>query len=62
MVWKYIKALRKEGYDIRSSPKTGYILDAYPDRVDPDELQKILKNQSYWKGHQVLFRACFYQR
>ncbi|WP_207205259.1 biotin--[acetyl-CoA-carboxylase] ligase [Methanolobus psychrotolerans] len=43
MVWKYIKALRKDGYDIRSSPKIGYILDAYPDRVDPDELKKIMR-------------------
>jgi birA, biotin-[acetyl-CoA-carboxylase] ligase region len=43
MVWKYVRNLRKEGYDIRSSPKTGYILDAYPDRIDPDELKTILK-------------------
>ncbi|MDI3485441.1 MAG: BirA family transcriptional regulator [Methanolobus sp.] len=43
MVWKYIKALRKEGYDVRSSPKTGYILDSCPDKIDPDMLQSILK-------------------
>jgi birA, biotin-[acetyl-CoA-carboxylase] ligase region len=43
MVWKYIKALRKEGYDVRSSPKTGYILDSCPDKVDPEMLQNILK-------------------
>ncbi len=43
MVWKYIKALRKEGFDIRSSPKTGYILDSSPDRIDPGELKKILQ-------------------
>ncbi|WP_340820726.1 biotin--[acetyl-CoA-carboxylase] ligase [Methanolobus sp. WCC4] len=42
MVWKYIRTLRKEGYDIRSSPKTGYILDAAPDRIDPEELKTIL--------------------
>lgn len=43
MVWKYIRALRKEGYDIRSSPKIGYTLDAYPDRIDSDELGTILR-------------------
>lgn len=43
MVWKYIKALRKEGFDIRSSPKTGYILDSFPDRIDQEELKLILK-------------------
>jgi BirA family biotin operon repressor/biotin-[acetyl-CoA-carboxylase] ligase len=43
MVWKYIKALRKEGYDVRSSPKTGYILDSCPDKIDPEMLQNILK-------------------
>ncbi|MDG6243501.1 MAG: biotin--[acetyl-CoA-carboxylase] ligase [Methanolobus sp.] len=43
MVWKYVKALRKEGYHVRSSPKTGYILDAYPDRIDPDELRQLLR-------------------
>lgn len=42
MVWKYVRGLRKEGYDIRSSPKTGYILDAYPDKIDPEELKTIL--------------------
>lgn len=43
MVWKYVRALRREGYDIRSSPKTGYILDSCPDKIDPDELRGILK-------------------
>ena len=43
MVWKYVRALRKEGYDIRSSPKTGYILDSCPDKIDPEMLQGILK-------------------
>ncbi len=43
MVWKYIKALRKEGYDVRSSPKTGYILDSCPDKIDPEMLQNIIK-------------------
>ncbi|WP_245747988.1 biotin--[acetyl-CoA-carboxylase] ligase [Methanolobus profundi] len=43
MVWKYIRGLRREGYDIRSSPKTGYILDACPDIIDPVELKGLLK-------------------
>lgn len=43
MVWKYVKALRKEGYDVRSSPKTGYILESCPDRIYPDRLKRILK-------------------
>lgn len=43
MVWKYVRNLRREGYDIRSSPKIGYILDACPDRIDPDELKMILE-------------------
>ncbi len=39
MVWKYIKALRKDGYHISSSPRTGYVLATYPDIIDVDELE-----------------------
>ncbi|WMW25551.1 biotin--[acetyl-CoA-carboxylase] ligase [Methanolobus sediminis] len=53
MVWKYIKALRKEGYDVRSSPKTGYILDSCPDKIDPEMLQVILKTSLF--GNDVLY-------
>ena len=43
MIWKYIKSLAKEGYEIESSPKIGYMLRSVPDRLYPDTIQMGLK-------------------
>ncbi|MDW7731632.1 MAG: biotin--[acetyl-CoA-carboxylase] ligase [Methanolobus sp.] len=39
MVWKYIKEIRKDGYDIQSSPKVGYTLRSSPDRLYPEQIR-----------------------
>ena len=43
MVWKYIKSLTKEGYEIESSTRKGYILRSVPDLLYPDAIQMGLK-------------------
>jgi len=39
MVWKYISSLKEGGYEIESSPKTGYILKVVPDMLYPEEIK-----------------------
>ena len=39
-VWKWIKALRKEGYVIKGSTKKGYFFAGSPDRLFPEEIYK----------------------
>lgn len=38
-VWKHIKKLRERGYDIKATPRNGYILVARPDKLISAELQ-----------------------
>jgi BirA family biotin operon repressor/biotin-[acetyl-CoA-carboxylase] ligase len=42
-IWKHIRALRKEGYDIDSKPKIGYRLVAPPDLLLPYEVEDGLR-------------------
>ncbi len=42
-VWKHIKALREEGYDISSSTNRGYCLTAPPDKITEYEIKTGLK-------------------
>lgn len=37
-IWKYINALREEGYEIASSTNKGYILEASPERLDAHKI------------------------
>lgn len=37
-IWKYIKALREEGYEIGSSTNKGYILESCPERLDAEKV------------------------
>ncbi|MBN2110579.1 MAG: biotin--[acetyl-CoA-carboxylase] ligase [Methanosarcinaceae archaeon] len=39
MVWKYIREIRKDGYDIQSSPKVGYMLKSSPDMLYPEQIK-----------------------
>jgi BirA family biotin operon repressor/biotin-[acetyl-CoA-carboxylase] ligase len=39
MVWKYIKAIKAEGYNIHSTPKVGYMLQSSPDILIPDDIK-----------------------
>ena len=43
MVWKYIKSLQADGYEIESSPKRGYVLKSVPQFLYPEEIQMGLK-------------------
>lgn len=45
MVSKYIKNIKDEGYEIRSSPKIGHTLISSPDILIPDEIKKGLKTK-----------------
>lgn len=45
MVWKYIKSLKYDGYDITSSTKTGYVLNSSPDLLYPEEIQNGLRTK-----------------
>ena len=45
MVWKYIKSLKDDGYDITSSTKTGYVLRSSPDLLYPEEIQTGLQTR-----------------
>lgn len=42
-IWKYIKALREDGYEIESRTKKGYMLISRPDNIDFDQMQKDLQ-------------------
>lgn len=37
-VWKYIQALREEGYEVDARPRAGYRLVAVPDKLYPEEV------------------------
>ncbi len=39
MVWKYIKSLQADGYEIESSPKRGYVLMSVPQLLYPEEIK-----------------------
>ncbi len=52
-VWKYIKALRAEGYQIDSAPGKGYSLKSAPDTLSPNEVRESLKTRLF--GHQISY-------
>ncbi|MGQ9532743.1 MAG: biotin--[acetyl-CoA-carboxylase] ligase [Desulfotomaculales bacterium] len=39
-VWKWVRALRKEGYHIEGRPRLGYRLVGVPDRLYPEEVRR----------------------
>lgn len=42
-IWKYVKALREDGYEIESRTKKGYMLVSVPDNIDFEQMQKDLQ-------------------
>lgn len=42
-VWKVIKELREEGYEINSATNKGYLLTKSPDIITSDEIKSVLK-------------------
>lgn len=55
-VWKQIKILETEGYEIDSSPKKGYRLNAPPDILSPDEVQPGLKSNIFGRCHYFYYQ------
>ena len=52
-VWKHIKSLREEGYQIDSVTNKGYRLSDCPDLLVPEEVQSNLKSR--WLGQEMKF-------
>ena len=53
-VWKVIKQLQAEGYDIEAVNNRGYMLLSYPDTLSGSELMSRMKTK--WAGTKVYFR------
>lgn len=56
-VWKHIRILRQEGYEILSRPGTGYSLVRRPDKLYPAEIRAALEGDSLFKEieyHEIL--------
>lgn len=53
-VWKHIKELEDQGYEIRSVKKKGYVLMAHPDTLHPSAVQALLKTEKL--GHRIEYR------
>lgn len=53
MVWKYIREIRKDGYEIKSSPKVGYALKSSPDMLYPEQIKAGLETSLL--GREILY-------
>lgn len=53
-VWKHIKALRAEGYEIDSVTNKGYKLMMEPDLLTKEEVASCLPYQMAWKRSSLL--------
>lgn len=54
-VWKHICKLREEGYEIKSSPRKGYLLHRIPDRLFPREIRSGLGTKVFGQGEIIHF-------
>lgn len=52
-VWKKIKELQGEGYEIEAVPNRGYRITGYPDTIAVEEVQSRL--ETAWVGNQVKY-------
>lgn len=52
-VWKAIRQLREEGYEIEAIPNRGYHITGYPDVVSAQEIESRLTTA--WVGKQVVY-------
>lgn len=53
-IWKYVKALRAEGYGIQATPGRGYVLIDSPDILLPEEILSGLKTRVL--GREIAYR------
>ncbi|WP_342509890.1 biotin--[acetyl-CoA-carboxylase] ligase [Sporosarcina sp. FSL K6-2383] len=56
-IWKYVKELEKEGYEIGTIRKKGYMLIGSPDRVNAANVQQHLTTKNYGQ-HIRYFETC----
>ncbi len=49
-VWKYVRALRNKGYQIRSAPRLGYRLEKVPDLLTPEQIQAGLTTEVFGRS------------
>ncbi|MFJ7933469.1 biotin--[acetyl-CoA-carboxylase] ligase [Sporosarcina sp. NPDC096371] len=56
-IWKYVKELEKEGYEIGTIRKKGYILIASPDRVNAANVQQHLTTKDFGRNIRY-FETC----
>ena len=56
-IWKYVKELEKDGYEIGTIRKKGYYLIKSPDRVNEANVQKYLTTKKYGQ-HIHYFETC----
>lgn len=47
-IWKNINNLKKDGYEISSTPSKGYILAFSPDRINPEKLKKSVPGKVFY--------------
>ena len=52
-VWKYMKQLKEEGYEIQSVQNKGYCLMEVPDVLGESEIKSRMETQ--WVGQRVYF-------
>ncbi len=56
-IWKQIKLLQAEGYEVDSAPKKGYRLSASPDLLSPDEVAFGLATRILGRTHYLYYPA-----
>ncbi|MGE5422319.1 MAG: biotin--[acetyl-CoA-carboxylase] ligase [Ignavibacteriales bacterium] len=54
-VWKQIKSLQSDGYEIESSPKKGYRITSLPDLLSPTEITSGLTTKVWGRSHYLYF-------
>ena len=50
MVWKHLKSIEEEGYEIEAIKKKGYVLKAIPDIVSPERIKPNLQTEHLGKN------------
>lgn len=55
-IWKGLKKLQAEGYQVEASTKKGYRLPIPPDILSPEEVQPGLRTKLFGKEHYLYFR------
>ncbi len=60
-VWKVISQLRKQGYDIKSQTKRGYMLTYVADDVTEPSIRVALDSNAYTEANRFLFKLLYFE-